>query len=85
MKPITVYTMDYCPYCERAKRLLQARGYAFTEKKVGMDDEAQWKALEAQTGMKTMPQIFIGSQCIGGCTDLEALDSAGKLASLVEA
>ena len=84
MQAIKVYTMDFCPYCERAKRLLTARGYAFTETKVGMDDEAQWQALEAKTGMKTMPQIFIGEKCIGGCTDLEALDSAGKLAELVE-
>jgi glutaredoxin 3 len=85
MQNITIYTMDFCPYCDRAKRLLRSRGYSYTEKKVAMDDETQWKELEAKTGMKTMPQIFIGEKCVGGCTDLEALDSAGKLAALIEA
>ena len=83
MKPITIYTMDYCPYCERAKRLLASRGYPFTEQKVDMDDEAKWKELEARTGMKTMPQIFIGDVCVGGCTDLEELDRSGKLAPML--
>lgn len=84
MKPITVYTMDHCPYCVRAKQLLTSRGYPFTEHKVDANDVAKWQQLEAITGMKTMPQVFIGDKCVGGYTDLAALDANGKLKSLVE-
>lgn len=79
MKKITIYTMDYCPYCVRAKQLLQARGLNFTEVKVSQDDEAAWKAMEARSGMKTVPQIFFGDECVGGFTDLDALDKKGEL------
>jgi glutaredoxin 3 len=79
MKKITIYTMDYCPYCVRAKQLLQARGLNFTEIKVSQDDEAAWKAMEARSGMKTVPQIFFGDECVGGFTDLDALDKKGEL------
>ena len=83
MKPITVYTMDYCPYCERAKSLLKSRNLAFQEIKVDVNDEAEWDRLEKRSKMRTMPQIFIGEQCVGGFTDLDALDRAGKLLPLI--
>lgn len=79
MKKITVYTMDYCPYCVRAKQLLQARGLGFSEIKVSQDDEAAWREMEKRSGMKTVPQIFFGDTCIGGFTDLDALDKKGEL------
>ena len=84
MKPITVYTMERCPYCVRAKQLLDRRGYKYTEHKVDVNDVAKWDELERRTGLKTMPQIFIGDKCVGGCTDLEALNAQGKLKGLVE-
>ena len=61
---ITVYTMEFCPFCTRAKALLTRRGLPFKEILVPMDDEAQWDALEKKTGMKTMPMIFHGEKLI---------------------
>lgn len=75
--------MDYCPYCERAKSLLKSRNLAFQEIKVDVNDEAEWDRLEKRSKMRTMPQIFIGEQCVGGFTDLDALDRAGKLLPLI--
>lgn len=80
MKSVTVYTMDYCPYCDRAKALLQSRNIPYKEIKVDLNDEATWKELEARSSMKTMPQIFIEDECVGGYTELAALDSSGELA-----
>jgi glutaredoxin 3 len=79
---VTVYTMEYCPFCLRAKDLLKRRGIDFKEVMVPMDDDAQWEALEKKSGMKTMPQIFHGEQLIGGFQDLSALDQKDQLASL---
>jgi glutaredoxin 3 len=82
MAKVTVYTMDYCPFCERAKGLLKQRGVAYEEIRVPMDDDAQWEALEKKTGMKTMPQILHGDKVIGGFNDLSGLDQKDQLASL---
>ena len=79
---VVVYTMDYCPYCERAKMLLGTRGVPFTEVRVAEDDDAQWARLEKLTGMKTMPQILHGDQVIGGYMDLAQLDRKDQLSSL---
>lgn len=79
---ITVYTMDHCPYCERAKSLLKQRGINYAEIRLAMDDDAQWEALEKKTGMKTMPQILHGEKVIGGYNDLAAIDQKDQLASL---
>jgi glutaredoxin 3 len=83
MKKITVYTMSYCPYCVSAKRLLQQKGFPFEEILVADDNDAMWQKLEKQTGFKTMPQIFIGDQFIGGYRELSKLDAEGKLDPLV--
>jgi glutaredoxin 3 len=81
-KIVTIYTMDYCPYCERAKGLMKQRGVKFKEVKVPMEDDAQWDELFERSGLKTMPQIFAGERLIGGYTDLAELDSKDQLASL---
>ena len=82
MAKVTVYTMDHCPYCERAKALLNQRGVDYEEKRVPMDDDSAWDALEKKTGMKTMPQILHGETLIGGFNDLAAIDQKDQLASL---
>jgi len=82
MSKVTVYTMDHCPYCERAKALLKQRGVEYAEIRVSMDDDSQWEALEKKTGMKTMPQIMNGEILIGGFNDLAAIDQKDQLASL---
>jgi len=79
---VTVYTMDFCPYCERAKKLLKERGVAYKEVRVAEDDDAAWDELYKRSGMKTMPQIFAGDKLIGGFTELSALDQQCGLTSL---
>lgn len=79
---ITIYTMNNCPFCKRAKALMESRGVPFKEVLVADDDDAQWEALEKRSGMKTMPQIFHGDKLIGGFSDLEALDKKDQLKSL---
>ncbi len=79
---VQVYTMDYCPYCVRAKGLLKDRGVAFEEIKLEEDADAEWDALYEKSGMRTMPQIFSGGKLIGGFTELAAQDSKDKLESL---
>lgn len=82
MPKVTVYTMSYCPYCERAKALLRQRSVSFEEVRVPDEDEAQWDALFKRSGMRTMPQIFHGDSLVGGYTDLADLDARDALESL---
>jgi len=82
MVQVTVYTMSYCPYCESAKRLLKQRGVPFTETLLQTSDEEAWNRLEKRSGMKTMPQIFVGDRLIGGYQELAAQDKKDQLASL---
>ena len=77
-KKIEIYTWGYCPYCVRAKNLLTEKGLAFTEISLdGKDNELM--ALRERTGQRTVPQIFIDDQFIGGFTELSALNSSGSL------
>ena len=82
MKPVTVYTTNYCPYCVRAKDLLKRKGVSFSE--VSVEDDAVRAAMvERAGGRRTVPQIFIGETHVGGFDDLYALDKAGKLDPLL--
>ncbi|QXI38180.1 glutaredoxin 3 [Pseudomonas xantholysinigenes] len=84
MKPVIVYSSDYCPYCMRAKSLLQSKGVAFEEIKV--DGKPQVRAeMSQKAGRTSVPQIWIGSTHVGGCDDLYALERAGKLDALLAA
>lgn len=84
MKPVTVYSSDYCPYCMRAKQLLASKDVAFEEIKV--DGKPQVRAAMAQkAGRTSVPQIWIGDTHVGGCDDLFALERAGKLDALLNA
>ena len=83
MKPVTVYSSDYCPYCMRAKQLA-SKDVAFEEIKV--DGKPQVRAAMAQkAGRTSVPQIWIGDTHVGGCDDLYALERAGKLDALLQA
>ena len=80
--PVVMYTTGWCPYCARARKLLESKGVGFEE----FDVEAEpVKRAEMQTrsGRRTVPQIFIGDQHVGGCDDLYALEEAGKLDALL--
>ena len=84
MSQVIVYSSDYCPYCIRAKQLLQSKKVAFEEIKV--DGKPQVRAEMAQkAGRTSVPQIWIGARHIGGCDDLMALERAGKLDGLLSA
>jgi glutaredoxin 3 len=79
MTDVTIYTTRVCSYCVAAKRLLSARGVPFQEVDVTGDDAKRAWLVEA-TGRRTVPQIFIGGEAIGGYDELAALDGSGELA-----
>lgn len=78
MPPVRVYTTLICPYCIRAKMLLKQRQIPFEEIDVTGDHDARAWLVQA-TGRRTVPQIFIGDEPIGGFDDLRALDGSGEL------
>ena len=83
MNPVTMYTTQVCPYCLRAKALLQQRGVTEIQE-IRIDlDPAERERMMARTGRRTVPQIYIGETHVGGCDDLMALDRAGDLAPLL--
>ncbi len=79
---VIIYTKDYCPYCKHAKRLLESKGISFEEHDLE-DKPQEFEALMKKTGMRTVPQIFIGEKLIGGYSDMAALDKEGKLDPLL--
>lgn len=79
MKRVEIYTTRTCPYCIAAKDLLTRKGVAFEETDVGADPALRVAMMERAGGRRTVPQIFIGGQHVGGCDDIHALDAAGKL------
>jgi glutaredoxin 3 len=84
MARVEVYTTRTCPYCVRAKRLLEERGIPFTEIDVGADDDLRADLIR-RTGRRTVPQIFINGESIGGYEELHALDVSAELAVMVKA
>lgn len=84
MPRVEVFSGPYCPYCDKAKALLNKKNIAFEEFNVKSDEVKLSEMLERSNGRKTIPQIFINGQHIGGCDDLYALDGAGKLDALLK-
>jgi len=83
MAPVKMYTTQVCPFCIRAKALLQQRGVeAIEEIRVDLNP-AERQTMMQITGRRTVPQIFIGATHVGGCDDLIALDQRGGLAPLL--
>lgn len=82
MANVVVYSMQNCPFCVRAKQLLDSKGVEYTELDVDKD-EATWEEMIAKSHRRTVPQIFINDQHVGGCDDLYALHRAGKLDQLL--
>ena len=79
MVGVTIYTTKVCPYCVAAKRLLAARAIPYEEVDVSRDDAKRAWLVET-TGRRTVPQIFLGGEAIGGYDELAALDKSGQLA-----
>jgi glutaredoxin 3 len=85
MAHVKMYTSNYCPFCSRAKALLQQRGVADLEEVV-VDGAPEVRAhMTKLTGRTSVPQIFIGDTLVGGCDDLHALDARGGLVPLLKA
>jgi glutaredoxin 3 len=83
VKTVKIYTTPICPYCIRAKRLLDTKGVPYDEIDVSGDDQARIDLAE-RTGRRTVPQIFIGEHHVGGSDELHALDREGKLDPLLQ-
>ena len=79
---VLIYLTHWCPYCQRAKALLKKKGASFTE--VDVDDRPDLRSwLVSASGQRTVPQVFINGQSIGGSSELDALDRQGKLDRLL--
>ena len=85
MPPIVVYTIPTCSYCAAAKALLKRKGAAFTEINVAGAPDRRAEMVKRSNGGTTVPQIFIGTEHVGGCEDLYALEEAGLLDALLAA
>lgn len=83
MAKIEIYTKDYCPYCTKAKALLDQLGQSYAEIDLSKQPEKMAELQERRPGARTVPQIFIEGKGIGGCDDLYALHQAGALKDLL--
>ena len=79
---VTMYATSWCPYCSRARGLLESKGVALQEIDVESAPEKRAE-MQNRSGRRTVPQIFIGDRHVGGCDDLHALEAAGKLDALL--
>ena len=82
MAEVIIYSTGYCPYCAKAKDLLNQKNVPFTEIHVDIQPELRAEMIE-KSGRHTVPQIFINGQHVGGCDDLYALEAQGKLDPLL--
>ena len=82
--PVKMYTTQVCPFCHRAKALLQQRGVVAIEEIRADLDPHERQTMMQRTGRRTVPQIFIGETHVGGCDDLMALDHRGGLVPLLQ-
>ena len=80
---IIMYSTRICPYCDRARTLLKAKGAAFSEIKIDEDPAQRDVMLKRSGGRRTVPQIFIGERHVGGFDELYALDRKGELDGLL--
>lgn len=82
MANVKLYTTAWCPFCHAAKALLEKKAVPYEEIPISKSSE-DWRELTAETGMYTVPQIFIGDRFIGGFDDMRALDRKGELDPLL--
>ncbi|MBD2293192.1 glutaredoxin 3 [Anabaena sphaerica FACHB-251] len=80
---VEIYTWTTCPFCIRAKNLLMNKGVDFIEYNIDGDEVARNKMAERSNGKRSLPQIFINDDHIGGCDDIYGLDRKGKLDALL--
>ena len=82
---VEIYTWRFCPFCIRAKGLLDRKGVAYSEYAIDGDEAARAVMAQRADGRRSLPQIFINDQGIGGCDELHALERAGRLDALLAA
>ncbi len=80
---VEIYTWEFCPFCIRAKALLDKKGVEYTEYGIDGDEVAREKMAQRANGKTSLPQIFIDDRHIGGCDDIYALEREGKLDSIL--
>jgi glutaredoxin 3 len=85
MATVEIYTKAFCPYCSRAKRLLDEKGVAYEEFDITMGGPRRAEMIQRADGRTTVPQIFVDGAHVGGSDELSALDREGKLDSLLAA
>ena len=85
MPTVEIYTWRACPFCIRAKALLDRKGVAYTEYAIDGDQAARQAMSEKAAGRTSVPQTFIDGQHVGGCDDLYALERSGQLDALLGA
>lgn len=85
MSKVEIYTKGYCPYCHRAKALLEQKGIEFEEFRIDLQPELRDVMINRAQGGYTVPQIFINEKHIGGCDDMYALESRNQLDKLFAA
>jgi glutaredoxin 3 len=79
---VVMYSTGWCPYCERARKLLEKK--QVTVEEIDIESAPEKRAeMQSRSGRRSVPQIFIGDQHVGGCDDLHALEAAGKLDALL--
>ncbi len=85
MPKVVMYSTLFCPYCMRAKALLDSKGVDYEELRIEGDQERMREMIQRANGRTSVPQIFIDDHHVGGYDDMAALDRAGKLDPLLEA
>ena len=79
MAKVEIYTTPFCPYCHRAKKLLNAKGVDYEEINLWTQPKRRQEMLERAEGRHTVPQVFVDGRGLGGSDDIAALDEAGRL------
>ncbi|MEP7131155.1 MAG: glutaredoxin 3 [Sphingomicrobium sp.] len=85
MPLVEIYTKSFCPYCWRAKALLDSKSVRYEEIAIDGHASERQAMIQRANGRTTVPQVFIAGRHVGGCDDLMALDRAGKLDELIAA
>ena len=83
MKKVEIYTTPICGFCHAAKRLLKSKNVEITEFNVMIKPAKRAEMMQRANGGRTVPQIFIGDEHVGGCDELYALEQAGKLDAML--
>ena len=84
MPDVVMYSTRFCPYCVRARMLLDSKGASYTDIRVDQQPELRGQMIQRSGGRTSVPQIFIRATHVGGCDDMYALEQQGKLDNLLE-